>query len=308
MRAAARKVPLWQALGAAAPRIPMPEIQIVGGGAHASRRVDLQDFMAMPVGARDFAEALDWVAETYRAAGALFAEKGALRGVADEGGFWPEVDRNEEAIELVLRAIEKAGLRPGSQVALSLDIASTQFRDRDGYRLARDGRTLSRDELIDMLLGWLKAYPICAVEDPVAEDDVDGMAAFTRAAKDYAIVVGDDFLVTNAARIASSSAKGACTAALIKPNQAGTVTETKAAFEAARKAGWATIVSARSGESEDVSIAHLAAGWGADVLKVGSFTRSERMAKWNEGLRIAEAPGAHFAGWRFTTSNSRRAS
>jgi enolase len=306
--AAARKVPLWQALGAAAPRIPMPEIQIVGGGAQASRRVDLQDFMAMPVGARDFAEALDWVAETYRAAGALFAEKGALRGVADEGGFWPEVDRNEEAIELVVRAIEKAGLRPGSQVALSLDIASTQFRDRDGYRLARDGRTLSRDELIDMLLGWLKAYPICAVEDPVAEDDVDGMAAFTRAAKDYAIVVGDDFLVTNAARIASSSAKGACTAALIKPNQAGTVTETKAAFEAARKAGWATIVSARSGESEDVSIAHLAAGWGADVLKVGSFTRSERMAKWNEGLRIAEAPGAHFAGWRFTTSNSRRAS
>jgi enolase len=134
------------------------------------------------------------------------------------------------------------------------------------------------------------------------------MAAFTSAAKDRAIVIGDDFLVTNAARIASSAAKGACTAALIKPNQAGTVTETKAAFDAARKAGWATIVSARSGESEDVSIAHLAAGWGADVLKVGSFTRSERMAKWNEVLRIAEAPGAVFAGWRFTSSNSRRAS
>jgi enolase len=202
--AAARRVPLWQALGASAPSIPMPEIQIVGGGAHASRRVDLQDFMAMPVGARDFAEALDWVAETYRAAGALFAEKGALRGVADEGGFWPEVDRNEEAIELVVRSIEKAGLKPGTQVALSLDIASTQFRTRDGYRLARDGRTLSREALIEMLLGWLKAYPICAIEDPVAEDDMDGMAAFTRAAKDRAIVIGDDFLVTNAARIAAS--------------------------------------------------------------------------------------------------------
>ena len=306
--AAAKKVPLWQALGAKAPRIPMPEIQIVGGGAHASRRVDLQDFMAMPVGARDFAEALDWVAETYRAAGALFAEKGSLRGVADEGGFWPEVERNEEAIELVVRAIEKAGLKPGTQVALSLDIASTQFRGKDGYRLARDGRTLSRETLIEMLLSWLKAYPICAIEDPVAEDDVDGMAAFTRAAKDRAIVIGDDFLVTNAARIASAAAKGACTAALIKPNQAGTVTETKAAFDAARKVGWTTIVSARSGESEDVSIAHLAAGWGADVLKVGSFTRSERMAKWNEVLRIAEAPGAVFAGWRFTSSSSCRAS
>jgi enolase len=231
-----------------------------------------------------------------------------LRGVADEGGFWPEVDRNEEAIELVVRAIEKAGLKPAAQVALSLDIASTQFRTKDGYRLARDGRTLSREKLIEMLLGWLKAYPICAIEDPVAEDDVDGMVAFTGAAKDYAIVIGDDFLVTNAARIAASAGKGACTAALIKPNQAGTVMETKAAFDAARKVGWATIVSARSGETEDVSIAHLAAGWGADVLKVGSFTRSERMAKWNEVLRIAETPGAQFAGWRFTSSNSRRAS
>jgi enolase len=297
--AAARKVPLWQALGAPAPIVSMPEIQIIGGGAHASRRVDLQDFMAMPVGAKDFAEALDWVAEVYRATGALLGERGALRGVADEGGFWPEVERNEDAIELIVRGIEKAGLKPGRQVAISLDIASTQFRRGTGYRLARDGRDLSREQLIDMLVGWLNAYPICAIEDPVAEDDVEGMAEFTRKAKGRAIVIGDDFLVTNASRIAASAAKGACTAALIKPNQAGTVTETKAAFDAARDAGWATIVSARSGESEDVSIAHFASGWGADVLKVGSFTRSERMAKWNECLRIAEAPGARFAGWRF---------
>lgn len=299
--AAARNVPLWRALGAEAPAVPMPEIQIIGGGAHASRRVDLQDFMVVPVGARDFAEALDWVAEVYRAAGALLSERGLLRGVADEGGYWPEVERNEEAIELIVKAVAKAGLAPGKQVAISLDIAATQFRRGASYRLARDGRELARDALIELLLGWIKDYPICAIEDPVAEDDVEGMIAFTREAKGSAIVIGDDFLVTNAARIAASAAKGACTAALIKPNQAGTVTETKAAFDAARAAGWATIVSARSGETEDVSIAHLAAGWGADVLKVGSFTRSERMAKWNECLRIAEAPGARFSGWPFRT-------
>lgn len=300
--AAARNVPLWRALGAEAPAVPMPEIQIIGGGAHASRRVDLQDFMVVPVGARDFAEALDWVAEVYRAAGALLSERGLLRGVADEGGYWPEVERNEEAIELIVKAIAKAGLVPGKQVAISLDIAATQFRRGTSYRLARDGRELARDALVELLLGWIKTYPICAIEDPVAEDDVEGMIAFTREAKGRAIVIGDDFLVTNAARIAASAAKGACTAALIKPNQAGTVTETKAAFDTARAAGWATIVSARSGETEDVSIAHLAAGWSADVLKVGSFTRSERMAKWNECLRIAEAPGARFSGWPFGTT------
>jgi enolase len=297
--AAARRVPLWRALGADAPVVPMPEIQIIGGGAHAGRRVDLQDFMAVPVGARDFAEALDWVAEVYRAAGALLGERGLLRGVADEGGYWPELERNEEAIELIVRAIDKAGLRPGAQVAISLDIAATQFRRGASYRLARDGRELTRDGLIELLLGWLNAYPICAIEDPVAEDDVEGMAAFTRAVAGKALVIGDDFLVTNAGRIAQAAGKGACSAALIKPNQAGTVTETRAAFDAARAAGWATIVSARSGESEDVSISHLAAGWGADILKVGSFTRSERMAKWNECLRIAEADGARFGGWRF---------
>ncbi len=299
--AAARDVPLWRALGAKAPVVPMPEIQIIGGGAHASRRVDLQDFMAVPVGARDFAEALDWVAEVYRAAGALLSERGKLRGVADEGGYWPEVERNEDAIELIVQAIEKAGLAPGRQVAISLDIAATQFRRGGAYRLARDGRELACDQLIELLLGWLEAYPICAIEDPVAEDDAEGMAVFTRAAGGKALVIGDDFLVTNAARIVRSAKEGACNAALIKPNQAGTVTETKAAFDAGRAAGWATIVSARSGETEDVSIAHLAAGWGADILKVGSFTRSERMAKWNECLRIAEADGARFASWRFAS-------
>jgi len=296
--AAARGLPLWRSLGAETPVLPMPEIQIIGGGAHASRRVDVQDFMIVPVGARDFAEALDWAAEVHRSAGGLLAKAGRVAGVADEGGYWPAFDRNEDAIELIVRAIESAGLRPGADVAISLDIAATQLRTPGGYRLAREGRELSPDAFAALLLGWLDAYPICAIEDPLAEDDADGIAAFTRAASARAIVVGDDFLVTNAGRIADAAAKGACTATLIKPNQAGTLTEAKAAFDAARAVGWTTIVSARSGETEDVTIAHLAAGWGADMLKVGSLTRSERLAKWNECQRIAESPGARFAGWR----------
>ncbi|HEX6979061.1 MAG TPA: phosphopyruvate hydratase [Alphaproteobacteria bacterium] len=296
--AAARGLPLWRSLGAEMPVLPMPEIQIIGGGAHASRRVDVQDFMIVPVGARDFAEALDWAAEVHRAAGGLLAKAGQVAGVADEGGYWPAFDRNEDAIELIVRAIESVGLRPGTDVAISLDIAATQLRTPGGYRLAREGRELPPDAFAALLLGWLDAYPICAIEDPLAEDDADGIAAFTRAASARAIVVGDDFLVTNAGRIAGAAAKGACTATLIKPNQAGTLTEAKAAFDAARAVGWTTIVSARSGETEDVTIAHLAAGWGADMLKVGSLTRSERMAKWNECLRIAESRGARFAGWR----------
>lgn len=297
--AAATGRPLWQALaGAAAPVVPMPEIQIIGGGAHAGRRIDVQDYMVVPVGARDFAEALDWVAEIYRATGALLAARGLLGGVADEGGFWPAFDRNEEPMEVIVRAIEAAGLAPGRQVALSLDIAATQLRDGAGYRLAREGRALPVEAWIDLLTGWLDTYPVCAIEDPVAEDDLPGMALFTAKARARALVIGDDFLVTRAERVAAAARCGACTAALIKPNQAGTLTETKAAFDAARAAGWRTVVSARSGETEDVTIAHLAAGWGADMLKVGSFTRSERLAKWNECLRIAEAPGARFAGWR----------
>lgn len=293
--AASRREPLWRSLGATTPCVPMPEIQIVGGGAHAHGRIDVQDFMVVPVGAASIAEALDWTAEIYRAAGALLAAKGRLRGVADEGGYWPEFSQNEEAIELVVDAIKAAGLKPGKQVAISLDIAATQLY-RDGlYRF--EGGVLPAARFAEVLLDWIDAYPICAIEDPLAEDDTEGMARFTESARRRALVIGDDFLVTNAARVAAAAKAGACTAALIKPNQAGTLTEAKAAFAAARQAGWATIVSARSGETEDVTIAHLAVGWGADLLKVGSFTRSERMAKWNELLRIAEVPGATFVGW-----------
>ncbi len=290
--AAAERVPLWQYLaGTERPvSMPRPEIQLFGGGAHAGRRVDVQDFMVVATGAETFAEALDMTAEVYRAAGKLLAAQGKLAGVADEGGYWPLFDTNEEALGLAVAAIEAAGYRPGDEVAISLDIAASDFGKDGRYTLAREGRVLDTEGMIAMLLGWLERYPIRWIEDPLAEDDEAGLVAFTAAAKGVR-VVGDDYLVTNAARVRHAAAVGACNTALIKPNQAGTLTETRAAFEAARAAGWHNIVSARSGETEDVSVTHLAVGWCAEMLKVGSFTRSERMAKWNEGLRIAEALG-----------------
>lgn len=285
-------LPLWRYLAGnkAVSTMPRPEIQLFGGGAHAGRRVDVQDFMVVATGGGSFAEALDMTAEVYRAAGRLLAQEGKLAGVADEGGYWPAFDTNEAALEMAVSAIEAAGFTPGDDVAISLDIAASDFGKDGRYRLARDGRELDTDGMIAMLLGWLERYPIRWIEDPLAEDDEAGLIAFTGAAKGVR-VVGDDYLVTNAGRIRHAAEAGACNTALIKPNQAGTLTETKAAFDAARAAGFQNIVSARSGETEDVSVAHIAVGWGAEMLKVGSFTRSERMAKWNEGLRIAEALG-----------------
>ena len=291
--AAARGLPLWRHLAGDQDDLllPLPEIQVFGGGAHAGRRVDVQDFMVIAVGAADYAQALDWSAEVYRAAGTLMAEAGKLQGVADEGGFWPAFDGNEEALDYVVRAIERAGLTPGDDVAISLDIAATDFGRAGRYTLARDGREVDSDALAEMLLGWLERYPVVSIEDPLGEDDAEGLARFTTAAGPGIEVVADDFICTDAQRIREGAAAGACNTALIKPNQAGTLSEALAALDAARAAGWESIVSARSGESEDVTIVHLAVGWGTKQLKVGSFARSERMAKWNEGLRIAEALG-----------------
>jgi len=288
--AAARGVPLWRHLAGEGPPgpLPLPEIQICGGGAHAGRRIDVQDIMVIAVGAPDYPTALDWTAEVYRACGRDLAERGLLAGVADEGGFWPVFETNEEALSTVSRAIEAAGLRPGHDMALSLDVAASEFGRGGRYRLARDGRTLDTGGMVETVAGWCARYPVVSVEDPLAEDDEAGLAAVTaRLGRDIQIV-GDDYLVTDAGRVRRGAAAGACNALLVKPNQAGTLTEARAALDAARAAGWSAIVSARSGESEDVAVVHIAVGWGVAQLKVGAFARSERTAKWNEGLRLAE--------------------
>ena len=296
--AAAAGVPLWAYLAnGRGVRLPLPEIQIFGGGAHAGRRVDIQDFLVMPLAADSFDEALVMCAEVYRHAGALMERRGRRLGVADEGGWWPEFASNEEALSTLAQSIEAAGYRNG-EVVMSLDIAASEFGAGGCYKLALESREYTRDEWLDVLLGWAARYPIVSLEDPFAEDDAEGMRAITRALAGRVQVIGDDFLVTNATRVHEAAAAAACNALLVKPNQAGTITETRAAFEAARGHAWGTVVSARSGETEDVTIVHLAVGWDCGQLKVGSFARSERMAKWNEGLRIEEALGARarFAG------------
>lgn len=293
--AATRKMPLWQHIGqhySRTPSIPLPEIQIFGGGAHAGRRVDVQDFMVMVPGAASFAEALAVTHEIYVAAGKLMAGKGRLAGVADEGGWWPVFDSNEEALETLMGAIRDAGEVPGERVVISLDIAASEFGHGGQYRLALEDRSLSTAEMIDLLGHWLDRYPIASIEDPLAEDDPDGFAAFTARFGDRVQIIGDDFLVTSAALVNQAVARKATNAVLIKVNQVGTVSEAVDALIAAEAAGWRGVISARSGETEDVSISHLAVGLGAGQLKVGSFARSERMAKWNECLRIAEHPAA----------------
>ena len=288
--AAADKTPLWRRLaGERRVALPVPQIQIFGGGAHAHGRVDVQDYMVICTGAGSFAEALEWTSQIYAAAGARLARRGALQGVADEGGHWPQFKSNEEGLVELVGAISDAGLEPGVDACIALDIAATQLFRAGNYQLALEQRSLTAEQLHAMLLRWIERYPIVSIEDPFAEDDTDAMQAFTAAAGDRVQVVGDDFFVTNADKVRTATA---CNAVLLKPNQVGTVTETLACWDAARKRGFRGIVSARSGESEDVSIVHLAVGWGVPQLKVGSFSRSERMAKWNEGLRIEEALGA----------------
>ena len=297
--AASRGQPLWRhLLGERQAIIPLPEIQIFGGGAHAGRRTDVQDFMVVAPRAKSFAEALEVTAEVYRAAGAVMAERGLLQGVADEGGWWPAFSTNEEALETLMRAIERAGFAPGEDVGLSLDIAASEFGQGGRYRLGLEERELDRDALSEMLFRWLDRYPILSIEDPFAEDDDEGFERFTAAVGDRVQVIGDDYLVTSASRVRDAARRESANAVLIKVNQAGTVSEAKAALDEGRRAGFGTIVSARSGETEDTSIVHLAIGWGAGQLKVGSFARSERMAKWNEALRIEEKLGsrARFAG------------
>ena len=279
-------------------RLPMPQIQIFGGGAHAGRRVDVQDFMVVCPGAKSFAQALEWTAEVYRHAGLLMAQRGSLFGVADEGGWWPDFSSNEQALEMLVLSVERAGFIPGDQVAIALDIAASEFGKLGQYRLGLESRALDSDGLIDMLLGWIAKYPIVSIEDPLAEDDPEGFARFTKAIGNRLQIVGDDFLVSSSKLIREAASIGAANTVLLKPNQRGTLSETLEAWKVAQELGYSAIVSARSGETEDTTIVDLAIGWNVGQLKVGSFARSERMVKWNHALRIEEELGAqaHFAG------------
>lgn len=291
--AQASDLPLWRYLaGDATPRIPVPEIQIFGGGAHAGRRVDIQDFLIMAPNADSFRHALQMTAEVYLQAGTLMQESGRLAGTADEGGWWPNFDSNEQALEMLVRAIESAKLVPGEDVWVSLDVAASEFFVDGRYRLGLEERELESAELIEMLVRWTRDYPILSIEDPVAEDDNEGMRLMTGQIGSQVQIIGDDFLVTNAERVRRAIESGAGNAVLLKVNQAGSVSETRAAQLEAANAGWGTVVSARSGETEDVTIAHLAVGWDVGQFKVGSIARGERTAKWNEMLRIEEALGA----------------
>jgi len=290
--AAGTDQPLWRYLGGTSNNpMPVPEIQIFGGGAHAEGQMDLQDFMVVPFGASSFRQAMEWTAEIYLVAGQTMDSLGKRCGVADEGGYWPVFSCNEEAIETLARVIQQAGFCTDTQVAISLDIAASQFYKDEGYFLKKENKTLSSDQWYGLLADWVNRYPIIMIEDPFVESDLASHARFTAEFGNRMQVVGDDLLVTNMQNITAAQQSRACNTLLCKPNQVGTLTEAKRAFEAAKSAGWNTIVSARSGETEDTTIVHLALGWGIQQLKVGSFARSERMAKWNEALRIEESFG-----------------
>ena len=292
--AADHDLPLWQHIAKTyqkTPILPLPEIQIFGGGVHAGRRVDIQDFMIMVPGASSFDEAMEVTSEVYFAAGDIMAQRGKHAGIADEGGWWPLFDSNEEALETLVQAIEKSGEKPGDRVVISLDIAASEFGKNGTYKLALEDRVLNSDEFISLLGQWINDYPIVSIEDALGEDDPEGMIAFTQKFGADLQIIGDDYLVTNADIINKAAEDKAVNSALIKFNQVGTVTEAINAFDAATKAGWTSIVSARSGETEDATISHLSTGLGAGQLKVGSFQRSERMVKWNEVIRIQDQIG-----------------
>ena len=304
--AAARGVPLFQHLhefaGITAPlQIPTPMIQIFGGGRHAGNRIDIQDLLVLCPGAGSLAEACEWTAEVYIAAAKAMAKAGKLNGVADEGGVWPDFSANEEALEALVGAIEAAGFKPGLDIGIALDVAASSFLAGGDYVLALEGRRLSSEQMIDMLERWVGAYNIVSLEDPLAEDDDQGFVEITRRLGDRCQIVGDDYLTTSGERIAHAADLGACNAVLLKANQCGTLTELIAASSAAKALGWTCVQSGRSGESEDVTLSHLAVGLGSDQIKVGSMTRSERTAKWNEVIRIEEQHrDASYRGFRIS--------
>ena len=297
--AAARQEPLYQYLGGPdATLLPTPMCNILNGGQHAAGSTDFQEFMVMPVGAPTFAEGLRMASEVYHALQKLVGAKGLPTTIGDEGGFAPPGLTNTEAIELVTDSIDAAGYRPGDDIAIALDPAASELFEDGTYRLAREGRDLSAEELVDLWEDWCGRYPIVSIEDGMAEDDWDGWRRLTERLGDNVQIVGDDLLVTNVERIQRGIREKACNSVLIKLNQIGTLTETLAAIETARDAGWTAVISHRSGETEDTTIADLAVATGAGQIKTGAPARGERTAKFNRLLRIEEELGdsARYAG------------
>ena len=291
-------LPLFRYLGGPNAHIlPVPMLNILNGGAHADTGVDVQEFMVAPIGAASFSEALRWGAECYHSLKSVLKKQGLATGLGDEGGFAPDVAGTRAALDLICSAIESAGFKPGSQVALALDVAATEFHDAaTGYSFEKQTRTAA--ELTDFYSTLLDNYPLVSIEDPLSEDDWDGWVALTAAIGDRVQVVGDDLFVTNPERLEEGIARGAANALLVKVNQIGTLTETLDAVALAHNSGYRTMMSHRSGETEDTTIADLAVAVGSGQIKTGAPARSERVAKYNQLLRIEEALGdaARYAG------------
>ena len=284
--------PLFRYLGgAAARRLPVPMLNILNGGEHADNNVDFQEFMVMPIGAPSFSEGLRWGAEIYHVLKRVLKEQGLGTGVGDEGGFAPDLKSNVSAFDIILKAIEKAGFKPGTDIVLALDAASTELY-RDGkYRLDGEGMTLDPDGLVSLFQGWAAQYPIFSIEDGMAEDDWKGWKHLTQAIGDKVQLVGDDLFVTNTTRLQRGIDEGVANAILIKVNQIGTLTETLEAIDLARSHGLRAVMSHRSGESEDATIADLAVATQVGQIKTGAPCRSDRVAKYNQLLRIEERLG-----------------
>ena len=293
-RAAAEEtgLPLYRYFGGCGPMaLPVPMMNVINGGAHANNNLDLQELMIIPVGAPSFKEALRYGAEVFHALKALLHDQGMSTAVGDEGGFAPNVKDHEAAMELILRAIEKAGYEPGRQIALGLDCASSEFFKNGSYTLGAEGLCLPAEGFVDVLATWCYKYPIISVEDGCAEDDWAGWARLTEVLGKKVQLVGDDLFVTNTKILKRGIDEGIANSILIKVNQIGTLSETFAAIEMAKRAGYTAVISHRSGESEDATIADIAVGTNALQIKTGSLSRSDRMAKYNQLLRIEEDLG-----------------
>ncbi|NBD35692.1 MAG: phosphopyruvate hydratase [Chloroflexi bacterium] len=285
-------LPLYRYIGGVyAHMLPVPMMNILNGGKHAVDGPDLQEFMVMPVGAPTFSEALRWGAETYHTLKKVLKSKGYGVRLGDEGGFAPSLKTNEEAIEVILEAVQKAGYEPGKDIWIAMDPAAAEIYEDGKYNLKKEGRVLSSEEMVDFYTDWVEKYPIISIEDGLDEDDWDGFKLMTERLGDKLQIVGDDLLVTNTERIARGIEEGAANSVLIKLNQIGSLTETIAAVRMAHKHGWTAVTSHRSGETEDATIADLAVALNTGQIKTGAPCRSDRVAKYNQLLRIEEDLG-----------------